>query len=289
MPLEPVPEMMSHARMGGYAVGYFESWDIASLQGAIDAAEQERAPIIVGFNGEFLSRPEREAGERLEWYAALGRAAVESAKVPCGFILNECPRDDWVRRAVELGFNLVMPAGPDAADIAGITAFAHEHGAAVEAEVDELPYGAGDEAQRGGSMSDPDALSEFVRRTGVDLLAISVGNVHVLARGEKDLDLDRLARIREKVDVPLVLHGGTGISADSLRGAVEIGVTKVNYGTYLKQRYLSALRTALARDEADPHRLLGYGGEEDVLVAGRRAFRDGVLERIGLLGCCGKA
>ncbi len=105
--------------------------------------------------------------------------------------------------------------------------------------------------------------------------------------GRAGLDLDRLAEIRRRVAIPLVLHGGTGIAADALRQAIALGVAKVNYGTYLKQRYLDAVRTALGQDATDPHHRLGIGGPEDILVAGRRAVRDAVLERIGLLGCCG--
>src|SRR5205823_5754575 len=103
-------EIITRARQGAYAVGYFESWNIESLQGVLDAAEQTRSPMIVGFNGEFLSGPDRRAQERLELYAALGRAACTAAKVPCGLIFNECPNDDWVRRAATAGFEIVMLA-----------------------------------------------------------------------------------------------------------------------------------------------------------------------------------
>jgi fructose-bisphosphate aldolase class II len=89
--------------------------------------------------------------------------------------------------------------------------------------------------------------------------------------------------------VPLVLHGGTGIDRDALRAAIGLGVAKVNYGTYLKQRYLAAVRAAVGRDGPDPHRLLGIGGPDDVLTAARRAVRDAVLERIDWLGCRGRA
>ena len=80
-----------------------------------------------------------------------------------------------------------------------------------------------------------------------------------------------------------------GISATSLREAIALGVTKVNYGTYLKQRYLSAVRASVAADLDNPHQLFGMGGDHDVMVAGRLAVCNAVLERIGLLGCCGKA
>jgi fructose/tagatose bisphosphate aldolase len=123
----------------------------------------------------------------------------------------------------------------------------------------------------------------------VDLLSVSVGNIHILVDGQRDLDIDRLGRIRECVDIPLGLHGGSGISENTLRQAIRLGVAKVAYGTYIKQRYLAAVRRALGGSETNPHRLLGMGGAEDVLAAGRQAVRDAVLERIELLGCCGKA
>ena len=294
MPLESVGTMMRRAREGGYAVGYFESWNLESLQGVVDAAEQTRSPIILGFNGDFLSRPARRAAERLAWYGALGKAAAESASVPCGLIFNECPRDEWVRSAIDAGFNLVMPADPEAPPaesarrVADLARLAHARGVAIEAEVGELPCGLAGGGPH-GSPTDPGAAAAFVEETGVDLLAVSVGNVHIRVRGEQGLDLGLLAEIRRRVPVPLVLHGGTGIAADSLREAIALGVAKVNYGTYLKQRYLEAVRLALRRDPDDPHRLLGIGGDEDVLVAGRLAVRDAVLERIGILGCSGKA
>jgi ketose-bisphosphate aldolase len=295
MPLESIGPMMRRARDGKYAVGYFESWNFESLQGVVDAAEETRSPIILGFNGDFLSRSTRLATERLTWYAALGQAAAESASVPCGLIFNECPRDDWVRAAIEAGFNLVMLADPDAPPkeyvrrVGELTRLAHARGVAVEAELGELPHGATGGSPHGGHATDPTAAAEFVAATGVDLLAVSVGNVHILTQGRRGLDLDRLAEICRRVAVPLVLHGGTGIAADALRQAIALGVAKVNYGTYLKQRYIEAVRRALGGNASDPHHLLGIGGPEDALVAGRRAVRDAVLERIDLLGCCGMA
>jgi fructose-bisphosphate aldolase class II/tagatose 1,6-diphosphate aldolase GatY/KbaY len=87
----------------------------------------------------------------------------------------------------------------------------------------------------------------------------------------------------------MALHGGTGIPGSSIREAIRLGVTKVNYGTYLKQRYLEVLRSSIAAEVDNPHELLGMGGEYDVMIACRLAVRDAVLERIELLGCCGKA
>lgn len=314
MPLEPIYELTRHARRNGFAIGYFESWNLESLQGVIDAAEQTRSPIIIGFNGDFMCRAGREEEERLAWYGALGKAAAESAKVPCGFMFNECPDDSWVLQAVKLGFNLVMPIDSTHCEdyrdyqqrVVEITEFAHTYGVAVEAELDELPDGESVELALNGSShmtaeagtslvkfsparrTDPQRAASFVDATGIDLFAVSVGNVHVQLRGRSTLDLSCLAAIQKAVSVPLVLHGGTGISDHSLREAVPL-VAKVNFGTYLKQRYLTAVRAALKSDQVNPHNLLGIGSQEDVMVKGRQAVCNAVLERIQLLNCCGKA
>jgi fructose-bisphosphate aldolase, class II len=294
MPLRPINELIRHAREHRYALGYFESWNLESLQGVLDAAEETRSPTIIGFNGGFLSHRKRKYVERLRCYSALGRAGAESCTVPCGLIFNECPDDQWTREAVLAGFNLVMPADTDAPHeeylrrVKVLTEFAHRHGVAVESEVDQLPTGASGSVDGTGRLTDPDLAAHFASETVIDLLGVSVGNVHVLLKGELDLDLQLLSRIAQRVSKPLVLHGGTGISAESMREAIRLGVVKINYGTYLKQRYLKAVRAALSVDMLDPHELLGFGGDHDVMIAGRVAVREAVLERIENLGCCGK-
>ena len=296
MPIVPVSQLLDNARDGGYAVGYFESWNFESLQGVIDAAEQTRSPMLIGFNGQHLSRPDRLVSERISWYGALCKAAAESASVPVGMLFNECAQDEWIRRALQAGFSLAMLDDPDASreDLTHrtgeLTRFAHEHGAIFEAEVGELPCGnSGTVEDAGCSLTDIEAAAGFVEATGIDVLAVSVGNVHVMVEGQRDLNLDHLQALRRRVDVHFDLHGGSGITADSLPQAISLGVTKVCYGTYVKQRYLAAVRRAVNNDEVNPHQLLGVGGEQDVMVAGRIAVRQAVLERIGLLGCCGKA
>ena len=294
MPLTPINELMAAARRGKYAVGYFEAWDIASLQGVVDAAEQSHAPVIIGFNGEFLTHQVRRVSERIEWYGALGRVAAESATVPCGFIFNECSDHDVVRHAVTCGFNLVMPVRGDMSEsqhvqsTRQIVQYAHEHGVAIESEIGELPFGASGQVDDSGSVTDGEQAAQFVRDTGVDLLGVSVGNVHLLVKGRRELDSARLAAIAQCVDIPLVLHGGTGIDHDSLREAVALGIAKVNYGTILKQRFLAAATPRMVSARLNPHETLGEGGEHDALVAGRVALRDVVTEKMQVLGCVGR-
>ena len=296
MPLRSVDELLTKAREGGYALGYFESWNFESLQGVIDAAEKTRSPMLIGFNGEFLSHPGRLADERISWYAELGKAAAASACVPVGLLFNECANDDWIRQALKAGFSQAMLDDPKASHedvvrrVTELTKFAHENGAIFEAEAGELPCGASGKIEGDGcSMTDIEAAAQFVEETGIDVLGVSIGNVHVMVEGQQDLDLDHLALLHKRVDVPFDLHGGTGITPDSLKKAISLGVSKVCYGTYIKQRYLAAVRKALSNDEINPHNLLGFGGPEDVMIAGRIAVCEAVLERIEVLGCYGKA
>jgi fructose/tagatose bisphosphate aldolase len=217
----------------------------------------------------------------------LGRAIAAHAKVPCGVIFTECSSDTWVERAITAGFNLVMSADSKAAPgkyttrVKRLTTLAHALGVAIEAEVEDLSTDASGTGSR--------AAAKFVEVTGVDLLAVSVGNEEIKLEGRNPLDLARLEAIHKLVDVPLVLHGGSGIEDESLTTAIQLGVTKVNYGTYMKQKYLVALDAALSHSECNPHALLGGGSDTDLIVVGRRVIRDAVLERIDLLGCCGKA
>ncbi len=286
MSLEAIPRLMQQARHHDYAVGYFESWSLESIQGVIDAAEATRSPIIIGFNGEWLAEREGASAQELRLYAALGRAAAIEADVPVGFIFNECPNDDWVEQAIGAGFNLVMPADPEAPlddytrRVKRLTALAHGRQVAVEAdfEADDLD-----------TIAYAEGAAKFVAETGVDLLAVSVGNEEIKLQGRAPLDLDRLEAVGRRIDIPLVLHGGTGIEDDSIKAAIHLGVRKINYGTYMKQKYLRVIRGALAIDEPNPHALLGDGSRTDLMVVGRRIVRDAVLERIELLGCCGKA
>jgi fructose/tagatose bisphosphate aldolase len=293
MSLTPIGRMMESAKRGKYAIGYFESWNLESLQGVIDAAEAVRAPVIIGFNGEFLSQRAGGSPAELVLYGILGKTAAAQASVPCGFIFNECAEDAWVEQAITAGFNLVMPADPAATledytrRVARLAALAHGKGVAVEAEIDELPSGSGE--HHCGRTSDPQAAADFVAATDVDLLSVSVGNEHIKLDGRAPLDLERLEALRRRVHIPLVLHGGTGIDDESIRAAIGLGVLKVNYGTYIKQRYLEAVRPTLSSTEANPHAIVGGPSSNDIMVIGRRVVREAVLERIEVLGCCGKA
>ncbi len=294
MSIASLHEILRHARNGTYGVPYCESWNLESAQAVLDAAEAANSPAIIGFNGGFLQHPSRRRPENLAWYAGL-RLALESAAVPAALLLNESTSFEQIEEAIRLGFNAVMPEneGLELEDyrrlVKEVVALAHGAGVWVEAQLGTLPAGYNSHDST-GEMTDPKTAAAFVKETRVDALGVSIGNVHVLTHGKASPDLDALRRIRAVVDVPLVAHGGTSLSAGSLRRMVELGVAKVNFGTVLKQVYLEAVRKSLNcyAPPSNPHPYLGMGGEEDIMIAGREAVQGKVRELMEICGSAGR-
>jgi ketose-bisphosphate aldolase len=295
MPIASLHDILRDARNGSYGVPYCESWNLESAQAVLEAAEKVRSPAIVGFNGGFLQHPSRQRPEKLAWYAGM-RLALESASVPVALLLNESTTLDQIADAIRLGFNAVMPENEGLSleqyrcVVKEAVALAHPNGVWVEAQIGTLPAGRGSLHTSNGEMTDPRTAADFVSETGVDALGISIGNVHVLTSGKASPDLDALRRIRAMVEVPLVVHGGTSLTPDSLRTMVGLGVTKINFGTVLKQAYLEAVRESLAAYDppSNPHCYLGMGGEEDIMTAGRQAVQRKVEELMEICGSRGR-
>jgi ketose-bisphosphate aldolase len=290
MPIASLTDILRNACRERYGVPYCESWNLESAEAVVEAAERMESPAIVGFNGGFLEHSVRQRPEKLEWYAGV-RLALESASVPVALLLNESTSLGQMEQAIRLGFNAVMPENEGLSLdeyrclVKKVVALAHPCGVWVEAQIGTLPAGHGSNGPH-AEMTDPGTAAVFVKETGVDALGVSVGNVHIMTRGKASPDLDALQRIRAVVEVPLVVHGGTSLTSDSLRKMVEFGVAKINFGTNLKQAYLEAVRASLKfyAPPASPHPYLGMGGEEDIMTAGRLAVRKRVEELMQICG-----
>jgi fructose/tagatose bisphosphate aldolase len=299
MPLVGFQDLMDDAGRGGYAVGYFESWSLESLLAVADAAERTRSPVILGFSGIYLTAPDRLVADPLSAYAALGREVGRGLSVPACLLFNESPYYDAVVAAIELGFGLVMYTDealdpPDLEEHVGrVVGLAHAAGIAVEAEMTPLEGVGGGlaAAPLDPRLTDPEAARGFVARTGVDALAVNVGQAHLHGRATVRLDLDLLERIGLDVSAPLVLHGATSLDRDDLRAAIGLGVRKVNVGSALKQAFFGAVRDAcLGRgDTYNPYEVIGSGFEADILVQGRLAMQEVVETYMRLFGSDGKA
>lgn len=297
--LYSMKRLLKNAEAQKYAVGYFESFNMDSMLACIDAAEQTRSPIIIGFGGQFLSSPKRVVKEDIYHYGAVAKTAAERASVPVAVLLNEADQIDMLYKGMNAGFNAVMyqKANEDFADTLRITTevcrMAHYFGIDVESEVGELPTAdVSTGTQSAGHNTDLQVAKDFVQQTGIDALAVSIGNVHLLEGKKSSLDFDLLEQLHREIDVPLVLHGGTGVTEDEMRKAVAMGISKVNVGTVLKRAYINAIRpfyTEMDLDHVDTHKTIGWGGEADMICVGRKAISDKICEFIDLFGCAGKA
>ena len=294
MSLVSLPDLLVAARVGGYAIGYFEAWDSYSVEAVAEAAESERAPAIIGFGCAMVDSIWLDAGG-IETWACIGRHVTQRASVPVCLLLNETHTIEQAQRGIEAGFNAVMPETSDmpAAEswkaLRHLVRWARARGAAVEAELGKLPSASGGSVDDShASLTDPDEAAAFVAATGVDCLAVSVGNVHLLEGAEASLDLERLAAIGRAAGVPLVLHGGTGLPSHALPAAIASGVAKVNVGTVLKRTFLAGMREALSAD-VGPHELLGSHKPSDAGIAGKERMKVVVRQLIKLYGGSGRA
>jgi ketose-bisphosphate aldolase len=283
-------KLLAEARSGGYALCYCESWNLESLQAVIEAAEQVGSPAIAGFNGGFLRHASRTKPERLAYYAAFS-TALQASFSPVAFILNETDDLAQIEEGLASGFNAVMVESdflePETYRnlVRKVVRLAHSRNASVEAQLGRLPHGT-ETGHAAGQLTDPWLVRAFVEETGIDALGISIGNVHILTQGKAKIDPTTLSRIREQVDLPLVIHGGSGFPPEYARQVIDLGVAKFNFGTNLKQAYLAALRQSLTHYAApmNPHPFLGVGGGQDVLVAAREAVKHKVMELIRIYG-----
>jgi len=288
--LVPFKNLLADAQAGGYAVGYFEAWDIYSLEAVLEAAEAEDAPVILGFGGIMMEPAWFDAGG-LERLGALGLAAAQTARVPVSLILNEVATYDQVIRGLKAGFNVVMldtsdlPYTENARLTRQVVQTAHAIGVGVEAEVGELPDASGDMGGVAGRMTDPDEAARFVSDTGIDALAVSIGNVHTLIGGQAAVDLGRLAAIHQAVSVPLVIHGGTGFPDEAIPKAIALGVAKFNVGAVLKQTFLTGLAEAVnaLTPGVSVHQVVGSRKETDVFQQAKARMRGEVIRRIRLM------
>lgn len=246
-------EILTERRRRGTAAGAFTCYNLATAAGVVRAATARGAGVIL-LVGERSFRA--EGGDFL--VAAL-RAIAVRAPVPTAVQLDHVADLELIEAAFELGVGAVMadgsrlPLDENAAFVRRAVEIARRHGGEVEAE---LGHVAGDEdvAQLAavGALTDPAEAAAFVERTGAACLAVSIGNVHGVYRRSPALDWARLEAIRERVGVPLSLHGASGLPGEDLRRAVERGIAKVNVNTELRERYLEVLADRLqwARDGA---------------------------------------
>ena len=230
----------------GRAVGAFTAYDLEAGAAILAAAESRQSPVVL-----LVSRA-AFAGQRGPALIAALRDCVERSAVPTCIQLDHVADHQLMQSATGLGCGAVMADGSklELEQNIALVARARELVAADGAEVEgELGHLAGGEdvahAVAAGGLTDPDQAGRFVEQTGVTCLAVSIGNVHGTYAEPPQLDWERLEQIRERTDVHLSLHGASGLDAEDVAKAIELGVTKVNVNLELRQAYMRETQRAL--------------------------------------------
>lgn len=236
-------------RRDGSAVAAITTYTLESTRAIVLAAERTGLPVLLSAGSSSFGAVGREP------LAAAALAAAHAAQVPVGVHLDHSRSVEEIEACIALGYSSVMIDGSaedfeaNVALTRRVVELAHAAGVWVEAELGALT---GDEDASGeheaGAMTDPAQAAELVERTGVDALAVAIGNVHGFTPKPVRLDLGRLAAIADATPVPLVLHGASGLPAGDLLGAVELGVVKVNVNAELRRAHIGALGADVGDD-----------------------------------------
>jgi fructose-bisphosphate aldolase class II len=259
---------MMKAREGGYAVGAFNTNNLEITKAIFKAAKEEQSPIILAIS------PSAAKYAGMENLLALARVAEEETGVPVSVHLDHGTEWEHVVHSIQAGFSSIMFDGskyPFEENIAltkKAVELGHAVGVSVEGELGRL-VGTEDHisvSEREASMTNPNEALEFIERTGVDALAVSIGNAHGWYKGKPQLDFKRLEEIHNKVGnkALLVLHGASGIPDEDIRTAVSLGITKINIDTEIRDAFKRGIAQFIQEnpDVIDPRKLLKPAMEE---------------------------
>ena len=269
--------MLQMAQNYGYAVGAFNVYNLEGVRAVVLAAEAEFSPAILQLHPAAIEH----GGKTL---VEMCMAAARQTFVPMSVHLDHSASEDDIKSALDLGLVSIMADGSmlsyeeNVAFTGGVTALVHSRDGTAEAELGRLTGSEDDLTvpENLAKLTDPAQAKDFVGRTGVDALAVCIGNVHGSYRGKPELDFERLEAIRKSVSLPLVLHGASGLPADMISRSIELGVCKFNVNTEVRQAYVDALRGRLDGSQ-DPDLLT-------MMRAAVVAMQDIVASKLRLFG-----
>ncbi len=268
-------EILAAAKEKNCAVGAFNTPNLECITAVISAAEKLNVPVI-------LSHAEiHEPAAPLSVIGPVMVLFAQKAKTPVCVHLDHCERLDYMETALKLGFTGVMYDGSalsydeNAATAKAAVTLAHAYGASVEAELGTLPSreGGAETVAAGPVYTDPDLAVAFCRETGIDALAPSFGTAHGIYKANPVLDLERMKTIAEKTGLPLVMHGGSGVSADDYRIAIRNGIRKINYYSYMSKAGVSAVAAQLSSQDVTFFHDLALTAQQAMEEDAARAMR----------------
>jgi len=284
MPLAPYDELLADARDRNYAVGAFNIFALEFLPAILEAAEEEKSPVLLQIAPLHFHMAD------LNPYVTYVKSQIAKTKVPVGLNMDHGKEVRLIYQALQAGFPSVMfdgsrfPYEKNLALTKRVVDICRSLGITVEAELGNL----NDEGvhitnvNKKDFFTSPDEAAEFVAETGVDALAVAVGNAHGIYKIEPKLDFELLENIAKKVPVPLVLHGGSGIPDADFKKAIELGICKINIFTEMS----SAAREKMKELLNPGHNPVDY---VTALYETRQAVKNVVRHRIGIFGSQNKA
>ena len=282
MPLVTSEKMLLDAKKDGYAVGAFNVENMEMVKAVIAAAEELNAPVML------QTTPSTVKYGTLETFAGIVKAEAAKTKIPVCLHLDHGNSFELAVQAMKAGYTSVMIDGShedfenNIAVTKKVVDVANAFGIPVEAELGKVGGKEDDLEADVDTNTDPQEAKEFVERTGVTSLAVAIGTAHGFYVGTPVLDKERLSEISEVVDIPLVLHGASGLSDEDVSDCVKRGICKVNFATELRAAYSKAVKETFAENEntIDPK---AYGKKAI------QAVKELVEARMKVCGCDGKA
>ncbi|PAV31381.1 fructose-1,6-bisphosphate aldolase, class II [Virgibacillus profundi] len=266
MPLVSMKEMLETGKRDGYAVGQFNINNLEYIQAILQAAEEEKSPVILGVSegaGRYMGGFKVVVSMVKSLMEAYGTTVPVAIHLDHGSSFAKCAE------AIHAGFTSVMidashgPLEENIATTSKVVELAHIHGGSVEAELGIVGGQEDDVIAEGVIYADPKECLELVNRTGIDCLAPALGSVHGPYKGEPNLGFTEMEEISKTIALPLVLHGGTGIPTKDIQRSISLGTAKINVNTDNQISQSKAVREALAADpdQYDPRKYLGPGTE----------------------------
>ncbi|WP_432408120.1 class II fructose-1,6-bisphosphate aldolase [Wukongibacter sp. M2B1] len=277
-------QILDHAHENGYAVGAFNVNNMEQVHAIIEAAEETKSPVIIQASQGGL----KYAG--VEYISAMARVAAKNASVPVALHLDHGTDFKQIMLCLRNGFTSVMidashyELEENIRRTKQVIDMAHAVGVSVEAELGKIGGVEDDIAvdERDATYTDPDEAERFVKETGVDYLAIAVGTAHGPYKGEPKLDFDRIKVIKERLNMPIVLHGSSGVPEESIKKAVSLGINKINIDTDIRMAFHKAVKEFVKEnpDVYDPRKIVGPA---------RNAMKEVIAEKMNMFGSVGKA
>ena len=265
-------EILAIAEERKSAVGAFNTPNLECLLAVIDAAQKLGTPVIIS-HAEL-----HESISPLEKIGPVMVQAAEKASVPVCVQLDHGETLEYIERSLEIGFTGIMydgsllPYEDNLVNTKKAVAMAKNYNAGVEAELGAMPSREGGEASSGPVYTDPAQAVDFCRETGIDALAPSFGTAHGIYKAKPMLDLERVRIIAEKTGLPLVMHGGSGVSEEDYRRAIRAGIRKINYYTYMSNAGSRAVRDLLAKEDVTFFHDLAFAAQKAMQADAEKAM-----------------